>query len=139
MTVRCAIYAHTATELRRSNSVEAQRERATSYIESRRADGWEIHAELYDDRGCSGSNVDRPALRRLLRDAKAGKFQMVVVSDIDRLARSLPDLLHIVEILDGANVWLATVTEELNTSTPRGRMILNLLLNPCRHSLRTSS
>ncbi len=64
---------------------------------------------------------------------------MVVVSDIDRLTRSLADLLLIVEILDGAGVSLATVTEEFNTSTPRGRMTLTILLNTGRHSLRNSS
>ena len=138
MTIRCAIYARTATEAG-SNSVDAQRERAATYIESRRSEGWEIHPRRYDDRACSGLSMNRPALRRLLREATDGEFEMVIACDIDRLSRSPAGLLAIVEILEGAGVSLATVTEELNTSTPRGRMILNLLLNPCRHSLRTSS
>ena len=139
--VRCAIYTRRATEAARdggSNSIEAQRERAAAHIDQR-LQAWEIHPERYDDRGYSGTSTDRPALRRLLRDAAAGKFQMVVVCEITRLTRSLADLLSIVETLNGVGVPLATVTEELNTSTSTGRMTLNLLLNTCRHSLRKPS
>ena len=139
---RSSLTISAATEtagVRGSNSIEAQRERAAAYIESRRSEGLEIHPECYDDRGYSGANVDRPALQRLLRNAKAAKFKMVVVCDIARLTRSLADLLSIVEVLDDAGVSLATVTEDLNTSTPRGRMTLTFLLNTSRHSLRKSS
>ncbi len=138
----CAVYARTATDVgsdRGLNPISAQRGRAATYVVSRRSEGWEIHPERYDDRGCSGLNVDRPGLRRLLQDAMAGKFEMVVMSDIDRLTRSQADLLRIVEVLHGAGVWLATAAEELSTSTPMGRMTLNLLLNTCRHSLRQPS
>jgi DNA invertase Pin-like site-specific DNA recombinase len=88
MTVHCAIYTRTAAEAGGSNSARAQRERAAAYIERRRSDGWEIHPEVYDDHGTSGLTLERPALRRLIRDARAGKFQVLVGCDIDRLTRS---------------------------------------------------
>ena len=130
--VRCAIYTRRATEVgseQGSNSTSTQRERAAAYVESRRSEGLEIHPERYDDRGWSGASVDRPALQRLLRDATAGKFEMVLVCEIARLTRSQTDLLSIVETLDGAGVSLATVTEELNSSTSRGRITLGTLLD----------
>ena len=136
--VRCAIYTRRATDAgsdRGPSCINDQRERAVAYVEGRRFEGLEIHPERYDDRGHSGARMDRPALRRLLRDAADGNFEMVVACDIARLTRSQTDLLRIVEILDRTGVSLASVTEELNTSTPRGRMTLNLLLNICRHPL----
>ena len=110
--VRCAVYSRRAVEAARdqgSGSIERQRERAAAYVESRRSEGLEVHPERYDDRGFSGANIDRPGLRRLLHDAKAGKFEMVVVCEVARVSRNLSDLLRIVEVLDDAGVSLAAL------------------------------
>jgi hypothetical protein len=54
----------------------------------------------YDDGGCSGATMDRPALPRLLADIAAGRVDTVVVYKIDRLTRSLADFAKIVEIIE---------------------------------------
>jgi site-specific DNA recombinase len=130
--VLCAVYTRKSTEEgldQDFNSLDAQRESAVAYIQSQRSEGWELYPEAYDDGGFSGGNMDRPALRRLLMDAQAGKFQMVVIYKIDRLTRSLKDFTRIVEILDGAGVSFVAVTQQFNTSTSMGRLTLNVLLS----------
>ena len=83
---------------------------------------------IYEDAGFSGKNTDRPALRQLLADCRAGSVSAVVVWKLDRLSRSLRDTLTIIEdIFQPRNITLVSVTESIDTSTPSGRMMLNLL------------
>ena len=73
--------------------------------------------------------MDRPALKRLLEDIKAGKIACVVVYKVDRLSRSLLDFARMMEIFDHHNVSFVSVTQQFNTSTSMGRLILNVLLS----------
>ena len=83
---------------------------------------------IYEDAGFSGKNTDRPALQQLLADCRAGSVSAVVVWKLDRLSRSLRDTLTIIEdIFQPRNITLVSVTESIDTSTPSGRMMLNLL------------
>src|SRR5260370_5827076 len=80
--LRCAIYTRKSTEdglAQPFNSLEAQRESAEAYISSQRHVGWSVVAEHYDDAGCTGANLDRPALRRLVADMEAKRIDCVVV------------------------------------------------------------
>ena len=70
--VRCAVYTRKSTEEGLSqefNSLDAQRECAEAYILSQRQEGWTVLPRHYDDGGCSGANLDRPALQRLLAES----------------------------------------------------------------------
>ena len=61
--------------------------------------------KCYSDRGISGKNIkNRPALRELLNDAKDKKFQMVLSWKINRISRSLSDVLKIVDVLEENNI-----------------------------------
>ena len=71
--VRCAIYTRKSTEEgldQEFNSLHAQREAAEAYIQSQKHLGLVLLAEHYDDGGFTGSNLDRPALQRLLFGAR---------------------------------------------------------------------
>jgi Resolvase, N terminal domain len=90
--VRCAVYTRKSTEERTEQeftSLQAQREAAEAFIKSQAGEGWICLPEHYDDGGCSGGNMDRPALARLLADIDAGKIDAVVVHRVNRLSRSL--------------------------------------------------
>src|SRR6476646_1843013 len=92
--VRCAIYTRKSTEegLEQAfNSLDAQREAAEAYIASQRHQGWTVLPERYDDGGYTGSNMDRPALKRPLQAVESGGVDCVVVYKVDRLSRSLLD------------------------------------------------
>lgn len=90
--VRCAIYTRKSTEegLEQSfNTLDAQREAGEAFINSQRHEGWIVLPDKYDDGGYTGANMDRPALKRLLDDVKAGAVNCIVVYKVDRLTRCL--------------------------------------------------
>src|SRR5229473_686458 len=130
--LRCAIYTRKSTEeglTQEFNTLEAQRESAEAYVRSQGQAGWTTLPERYDDGGYSGANLDRPALRQLLADIEAGRIDCVLVYKIDRLSRSLLDFARLMEIFDGHQVNLVSVTQPLNTTTSLGRLTLNILLS----------
>jgi site-specific DNA recombinase len=73
--------------------------------------------------------MERPALKRLLADIKAGKIDCVIVYKVDRLSRSLMDFARIIEIFDSQHIAFVSVTQQFNTATSMGRLVLNVLLS----------
>ena len=71
--------------------------------------------------------MERPALQRLLDDIKANKIDIVVVYKIDRLSRSMLDFLGMIKFFDEHKVSFVSVTQDLNTDTAMGRLVLNVL------------
>jgi len=129
---RCAVYCRVSTDERLDqefNSIDAQKEAGHAYIASQRTEGWISVADDYDDPGFSGGNTDRPALKRLLADIERGQIDIVVVYKIDRLTRSLADFSKMVEVFERNAVSFVSVTQQFNTTTPMGRLMLNVLLS----------
>ncbi len=129
---RCAVYSRVSTDERLDqsfNSIDAQREAGQAFIASQRAEGWIPVADDFDDGGFSGGNMDRPALKRLMADIEASKIDVVVVYKIDRLTRSLTDFARMVEIFDQYGVSFSAVTQQINSATSMGRLMLNILLS----------
>jgi DNA invertase Pin-like site-specific DNA recombinase len=92
--LRCAIYTRKSSDdglEQEFNSLDAQREACEAFVKSQRHAGWVALPDMYDDGGLSGGTMERPALRRLLSDVKAGKVQIIVVYKVDRLTRSRPE------------------------------------------------
>jgi site-specific DNA recombinase len=86
--LRCAIYTRKSPDDgldQEFNSLDAQRESGENYIRSQVEEGWDCLAIQYDDGGYTGGNMDRPALRRLLKDIDDRKIDIVVVYKVDRL------------------------------------------------------
>ncbi|MCK9532520.1 MAG: recombinase family protein [Gammaproteobacteria bacterium] len=130
--LRCAVYTRKSTEEgldQEYNSIDAQRDAGHAYIASQRAEGWIPVADDYDDPAYSGGNMDRPAVRRLLADIEAGKVDIVVVYKIDRLTRSLTDFSRMIEVFERHGVSFVSVTQQFNTTTSMGRLMLNILLS----------
>ncbi|HVX37599.1 MAG TPA: recombinase family protein [Hyphomicrobium sp.] len=130
--LHCAIYTRKSSDEgleKEFNSLDAQREACAAFIKSQKHAGWVALPDLYDDGGLSGGTMDRPALRRLLADIKAGKVQIVVVYKVDRLTRSLADFAKIVDVFDVHGASFVSVTQQFNTTTSMGRLTLNMLLS----------
>src|SRR6202051_1412807 len=90
--LRCAIYTRKSTDHGLElefNSLDAQREACEAYVKSQASQGWRALPQLYDDPAYSGGNLERPALKRLLREIELGRIDVVVVYKIARLTRSL--------------------------------------------------
>ena len=94
------------------NSLHAQREAGLAYIASQKSEGWIALPDHYDDGGISGGTLERPALKRLLRDVEAGLIDVVVVYKIDRLSRSLTDFAKLVDVFERHNVTFVSVTQQ---------------------------
>jgi len=130
-TIRCASYGRKSiADLEQEfNSIEAQREASEAYIASQKGNGWICLPERYDDNGFTGSNLDRPAMARLMADIQAGLVDCVVVYKVDRLSRSLLDFSRLVEVFDRHGVSFVSVTQPINTADSTGRLMLNILLS----------
>src|SRR6267378_8699317 len=130
--VRCAIYTRKSTEVgleQNFNSLDAQREACLAYIQSQRHEGWKCLPQRYDDGGFTGGNMDRPALKRLLADIEAGRIDCVVAYKLDRLSRSLLDFARIIGIFERHHVSFVSITQQFNSATSMGRLVLNVLLS----------
>lgn len=129
---RCAVYTRKSSEEgleQEYNSIDAQRDAGHAYIASQRAEGWIPVSDDYDDGGFSGGSMDRPALKRLMQDIEGGLIDIVVVYKIDRLTRSLADFSKMVEVFERRGVSFVSVTQQFNTTTSMGRLMLNVLLS----------
>ncbi len=139
---RCAIYTRKSTEHGLElefNSLDAQREACEAYVKSQSSEGWKSLTKRYDDPAFSGGNMERPALRRLLKDIEAGLIDVIVVYKIDRLTRSLADFAKLVEVFDARSVSFVAVTQQFNTTTSMGRLTLNVLLSFAQFERELSS
>ena len=79
---------------------------------------------VFEDKA-SGGRWDRPELHRLLDQLRAG--DTLVVWKLDRLSRSLKDLLHILERVEAVGARFRSLTEAVDTAGPAGRMLMQML------------
>jgi DNA invertase Pin-like site-specific DNA recombinase len=118
---RAAIYVRVSTD---KQTVENQ-VRELHQIAERR--GWEV-VEQYSDAGISGTKGrdGRPGLNLMLNDAKRRKFDVVMAWAIDRLGRSLVDLLHTIQELEASSVDLYLDQQSIDTTTPMGKLMFQV-------------
>jgi site-specific DNA recombinase len=123
--LRCAIYIRVSTEdqAKEGYSLEAQEERLSFFSKSQ---DWNIY-KIYEDKGYSAKDLNRPALKDLLFDIKLKRFDVILVYKIDRLSRKLKDLIEIVLKLNGYGIGIKSATEPIDTTTPAGRLIFHQL------------
>jgi DNA invertase Pin-like site-specific DNA recombinase len=121
MQKRAAIYVRVSTD---KQTVENQ-VRELRQIAARR--GWEV-VEEYHDAGISGSKGrdQRPGLDRMLKDASRRRFDVVMAWAIDRLGRSLIDLLGTIQGLEAAGVDLFLEQQAIDTTTPAGKLMFQV-------------
>ena len=115
---RVALYLRVSTD---RQTVENQRQALEEVARHR---GWEIVA-TYSDKGISGmkGRKDRPEFDRLLSEAARGKFDVVMAFALDRIGRSLADLLHTIRHLEECKVDLFIDKQMLDTTTPQGKLL----------------
>jgi DNA invertase Pin-like site-specific DNA recombinase len=118
---RAAIYARVSTD---SQTVENQIRELRQIAERR---GWEI-VEVYTDAGIGGAKgrTQRPGLDQMLKDASRRKFDIVMSWAIDRLGRSLIDLLGIIQHLEAVGVDLYLDQQSIDTTTPMGKLVFQV-------------
>src|SRR4051812_27804636 len=120
--VKCAaLYVRVSTD---GQTVENQTRELRQIAERR---GWEV-VEIYNDAGVSGSKGrdKRPGLDQMLKDASRRKFDVVMCWAIDRLGRSLIDLLSTIQHLEAVGVDLYLDQQSIDTTTPMGKLVFQI-------------
>lgn len=124
--LRAGIYVRVSTEeqAREGYSCEAQRRECQAFA---RRQGWDV-ADIYSDEGWSAKSMDRPAVRRLLVDARSGRLDVVVVWKLDRFSRRQLDTLRAIrEDLEPHGVGFRSATQDFDTTSSSGRAMLGML------------
>jgi DNA invertase Pin-like site-specific DNA recombinase len=119
---RVAIYTRVSTD----HQTSANQERELREIAAR--SGWET-VEVYRDAGISGAKGrdQRPAFDALCRDATRRKFDTVAAWSVDRLGRSLQDLVGFLSELHAAGVDLFLHQQGIDTTTPAGKAMFQMM------------
>ena len=122
MTKRVAIYLRVSTD---GQTTENQR-RELELVGQR--SGWEV-VDIYEDRGVSGAKGrdKRPAFDRLCKDAARRRFAMVAAWSVDRLGRSLQDLVGFLDELHSLDCDLYLHQQGIDTSTPAGKAMFGMM------------
>lgn len=124
--MRVGIYIRVSTDeqAREGYSIDAQRRVLNAWAVVKGAD----RVAEYVDEGYSAKNLNRPAVQRLIEACRRRDLDMVIVWKTDRLTRNLRDLLMLMEDVFRDNaVEFVSCTESIDTSTPAGRLVLNML------------
>lgn len=116
-------YIRVSTEMQAErDSIINQEDAIKSYIKSR-----DKPYKIYKDIGISAKNKDRPGFKSLIKDIEANKIDSIVVNKLDRITRSLKDLLYIKDLCEEYNISFISLTQNLDTSTPMGRFSFYVL------------
>ncbi len=119
--MKAALYARVSTTNGQDPTMQTRE--LKEYCERR---GWKIAGE-YVDTGISGAKEKRPELDKLMADAHRRRFDAVVVWKFDRFARSVSHLLRALETFKALGVEFVSLSEQVDTSTPMGKMVFTVL------------
>ena len=120
--MRAAIYARVSTANMGQDPTMQTRE-LEEFCQRR---GWDISGR-YVDQGVSGAKDSRPELNRLMADAHSRRFDVIAVWKFDRFARSVSHLLRALETFQALGIEFVSLSEQVDTSTPTGKMVFTVL------------
>jgi len=124
--LQTGIYVRVSTEeqAQEGYSIRAQEEKLRDYA---RLKEWLVY-RIYIDDGISGKNItERPAINEMMEDIKSGKVENVLVFKLDRLTRSIVDLINLVDLFNKHNCAFNSLTESIDTQSATGRMFIKIL------------
>ena len=117
-----AIYARQSLDKKDSISIEGQVEHCKAFAE---------HPEkvlVYEDKGYSGKDTNRPRFTDLIRDIKLGKVKKIIVYRLDRMTRSLLDFTNLLVLFQEYGVTFESTHEKFDTSSPVGQAMVQILM-----------
>ena len=122
---KVAVYARVSTQEQAVEGVSIDAQIAALKANAK-IQGWEI-TDVYIDGGYSGGTDERPALKRLLADAKQRQFNIIAVCKLDRFFRNLRLLLNHLHSLEQLGIKFISTQEGLDTSTPYGKFAVQMM------------
>lgn len=123
--MKAGLYCRVSTDAQvEGYSIDAQKKMLEAYCISKEIPQF----EYYVDGGYSGSNLERPAIKRLLDDVKDKKIDYVIVYKLDRISRSQKDTLYLIEeVFNPNNIGFISIRENFDTTTPFGKAMIGIL------------
>lgn len=121
-----ALYIRVSTDAQfeEGYSVDAQKEKLEQFCKLRDITSY----QFFIDGGWSGSNIDRPEMKRMIASILAGNIESVVVYKLDRLSRSQKDTIYLLEdIFIPNNCNFISLNENFDTTTPYGKAMIGIL------------
>jgi len=118
--MKTAIYMRVSTQ---KQNVDSQEHAISLFLKSKSFS----NVEFYVDKGESGKKASRPELNRLLNDIKGGKVETLIVYKLDRLFRSLTDLLISLRMFQEHKIVFISIQEQIDLSTPTGVLFMQML------------
>lgn len=81
---------------------------------------------IYEDEGFSGKDIERPMFKKMMKDVKNKKFEVLMCYRLDRISRNVNDFSNVLELLEYNNISFVSLTEQFDTSTPLGKAMLSI-------------
>lgn len=112
-------------------SLDNQRHRMQSFIDIKNMQepGWGRLVEHFIDDGYSAKDTNRPAYERMMKALKSGKINAVMVTELSRLSRNIPDFCDFHKMLESHGAKFFSIREQFDSSTPAGKMMLYNMIN----------
>jgi len=120
--VLAAVYARVST-INNGQDPTMQTRELTEYCQRR---GWAVY-DTYVDDGFSGKKDSRPQLNRMMRDAHARRFDVVICWRFDRFSRSVSHLCRALETFHALDIQFVSMIEQVDTTTPTGKLVFTIL------------
>ena len=123
--MKAGLYCRVSTDAQvEGYSIDAQKKMLEAYCISKEITDY----EYYIDGGFSGSNLERPEIKRLLDDVRDKKIDFVIVYKLDRISRSQKDTLYLIEeVFNPNNIGFISIRENFDTTTPFGKAMIGIL------------
>ncbi|MCO4795425.1 MAG: recombinase family protein [Bacteriovoracaceae bacterium] len=119
MTKKVAVYARVSTN---EQSVDLQVKELKNYIKQQ---GWEIFS-IYEDKR-TGTNANRPQFKKMIEDAESGSFDTVICWKLDRLFRSLKDLINTLNYFASKDISFIALKDNIDLTTSSGRLMMHII------------
>jgi len=141
---KIGIYVRVSTEEQAQvvdGSIESQQYRLKSFVELKKVQDnhWGKVVETYIDDGYSAKDTRRPAYQRMMKDIRAGKVNLILVTDISRLSRNIHDFCVLLKDLEDRKAKFFSVKEQFDTSTPAGEMMIYSMINMAQFERKQTS
>lgn len=122
---KVGIYVRVSTEEQVSTgiSLDAQVEKLEQYC---KLNSWDV-IRKYVDAGLSGSTIERPELQKMIDDCRNGHINVILVYKLDRLSRSLRDIILTIDELREYDVDFVSITEQIDTTTAVGQLMFHII------------
>ena len=122
--MKAAIYSRKSKFTGKGESIENQIQLCKEYAHNQLKTKEITEFLIYEDEGFSGGNTNRPEFQKLLADAKAKKFDVLICYRLDRISRNVADFSSTLELLQKYEIDFVSIREQFDTSSPMGRAMI---------------